>query len=269
MRGHVTETDQSRKRARHHYSLVDTYEEYVRPYEPTEDLNYQNDEFIESEENQDVRTDENSFGNYDPIFNNYSTNDGNTKCEDGGAAYNITTITDDQVNLRFPTSFIENETRRDEWYECGGNPPSQLPNPVENEMSELTGTYYDENGMTNEWEGDVQAGAEPRELFPTETEVGQAGEVVTADPVQENENEEVGDETLTRPEIDEIESLNPDDNDYDPFVDSTENTHQPTFKIVINPTGESYIGTSYEATSVFYGLSGVHQSSIHTSGGDA
>mmetsp|Transcript_18530 Transcript_18530/g.37664 ORF Transcript_18530/g.37664 Transcript_18530/m.37664 type:complete len:1503 (+) Transcript_18530:3729-8237(+) len=61
---------------------------------------------------------------------------------------------------------------------------------------------------------------------------------------------------LPRPEIDEVEALNPDADDFDPFVGDEECDHQqhdpnrkqkPVFRIVINPTGESYTGTSDEA----------------------
>ena len=51
-----------------------------------------------------------------------------------------------------------------------------------------------------------------------------------------------------RPNIEELEVQSEDDEDTDPFVDAAENTQEPIFKIVINPTGETYTGTSEEAT---------------------
>ena len=115
-------------------------------------------------------------------------------------------------------------------------------------MSDLTGMYYEEGDLPNVCAGETQPGVEPREVFQSENEVGQAKETVTADLIENSENGRVVSTSPTRPEIEEIESLNPDDEDFDPFVDTVENANQPTFKIVINPTGESYVGTSDEAT---------------------
>ena len=52
-----------------------------------------------------------------------------------------------------------------------------------------------------------------------------------------------------RPNIEELNvQTEDDDEDTNPFINTEENPHEPLFKIVINPTGETYTGTSEEAT---------------------
>ena len=52
-----------------------------------------------------------------------------------------------------------------------------------------------------------------------------------------------------RPNIEELNVQSQDeDEDIDPFVNTEESPQEPLFKIVINPTGKPYTGTSEEAT---------------------
>ena len=121
--------------------------------------------------------------------------------------------------------------------EGGGNPPENYQNPVAFDTDIVydkvahDGSDYVDDSQASEYFDEVQPDAGEYQVQPD------AG------------NEETMISGVDRPDIEEVEALNPDDDENeDPFVDlEEESKNQTVYKIIVNPSGECYTGTSDEA----------------------
>ena len=176
----------------------------------------------------------------------------------GEPGFALDASTSDRVQPFEIPSLIYERSKRASYESYGdGNPEVEYGNPVSYELEGEcdTNEKHDdepvEAGARADWYGDeeetVNESFERAGDWQTGAPVSvQSGlQTIYENEPEANENEQ----EVEYPYFEEVEEMNPDaDENEDPFVFlETEDPNRTVYKIVINPTGECYSGTSDEA----------------------